>query len=190
MGKSDSSYKLATERETWRIANDCLSAGDEPTALAVTERTFQTVNAAIIAGVSGDEKISFYGLPQGANSVRITAVGITNDGTYTVDIYSGVLDSTVDNAKKRSRDCNLTFVCTLAFIIGQQTAVLPDDSTGYEMAQSVGVTTGDWTGTIISEGTVDSDRTCEVRFDEFGDDVLVIVPTTCSANSMLLIKGY
>lgn len=187
--------KLVTHQEIWRVAETCTSADAIPTALAVGERTFQTVLAAIAAQVNrstGDGEIEWYIIPKMWNSVRFTAIGIANDGTYTVDIFSGTLGGGIkesDNlpqANAKLDDCNLTHIGTLAFIIGLQVST----TSGYEMAQSVTVTTKDATTSWTSAGTVDADDTAEAAIDLQGADVLVFVPTACSADSKLLIKGY
>ena len=192
LGAAATDTQLTTSQAKWVVAESCTSADAEATALAVGERTFQTILAAIRAasvGV-GDGEIQFYTIPNSTNSIRVTAIGITNDGTYTVDIHAGTLGVDVDTAIRDGTDCNMTKIGTLAFIIGQQTAVDPDKDTGYEMAQSVTVTSLENLKTWVPTGTVDSDRTCEAALDVVGADVLVIVPTTCSADSKLLIKGF
>ncbi len=182
----DTDIRLVTIRDVWKVANNCVSAGDEPTALGVDERTFQTIDAAITAAQNGDEKITFYDVPDGANSVMFTAIGITNDDDYSVDIYSGTLGTTVSKARGDSIDCDMTHIGTLAFIFGLQES----STSGSLMAQSVTATSKDSTATLISKGTVDSDRTCEASIDLQGADVLVIVPTICDSDSKLLAKGF
>jgi hypothetical protein len=185
-------YRLSSHQESWKVLETCTSAGDEPDALGVAERTFQTVADIILAASSGDDEIEYYIVPPTWNNIRLTAIGITDDGTYTVDIHAGTLpgnitnDMTVTEVGARLEDCNLTKIGTLAFIIGQQAST----TSTYEMAQSVTVTTLDATTSWTSAGTVDGDRTAEATIDLQGANVLVIVPTTCSANSKLLGKGY
>jgi hypothetical protein len=181
-----STTRLQTARGIWEVGQTCLSAGDEPTALAVGERTFKTITAAIAADVSGDGKISFFYPDAWANGLRFTAIGITNDGTYTVMLYAGTLGGRPGDGSPALDDCNFSYLGSLAFIIGQQAS----STSGYEMAQSVTVTDGDTAAAWTDEGTVDSDRTCEARIDILGADVIVIVPTVCTANSQLLIKGF
>ncbi len=178
--------RLQTTRNIWTTANNCVSAGDEPTALAVDERTFRTIDVARIADSSGDGKITFFDIPASANGLRFTSSGITNDGTYTVNIRAGTLGKTVAEARADGTDSNTTLIGTLAFIIGQQVSTDSD----FEMAQSVIVTVGDATIIWKFSGVVDSDRTCEARIDMQGADFIVIIPTTCSANSKLLVKGF
>ena len=180
-------HVLATAQKNWQVAETCTSAGTEPTALAAGERTFKLIRAAIVAASSGDDEIEFVDVPSWANSAKFTAIGITNDGTYTVNIRAGTLEvGTAKAITDGTQDSNTVLLGTLAFIIGQQTSTTTD----YEMAQSVTVTDGDTGSAWTSSGTVDSDRTCEASIDLEGADFLVIVPTTCSADSKLLVKFF
>ena len=179
-------HSLVTARKVWGIANFCTSSGTEPSALATDTRTFQTINTAIDAAASGNDEIEFYSIPPWANALKITAIGLTDDGTYTVDIHAGTLGKTAVNAIADGTDCHMTYVGTLAFTIGQQ--VFTDAS--FTMATVVTATQGDWTKNWGTAGTSGSDRTTETSIDITGADVLAIVPTTCSADSKLLIKGY
>jgi hypothetical protein len=169
---------LFTSRLAWEVAETCTSSGDEPTALAVGERTHQTILAAIAAGANGDGEIEIYKVPDGANGMIFTAIGITDNGTYTVDIHASTLGGDTNGFYQH--------IGTLAFIIGLQTS----DTATYEMAQSVTVTEIDSSMPWTYSGTADSDRTCEARIDLEGADRLVIVPTTCSADAKLLVKGF
>ncbi len=189
------SAKLVTAHITWQVAEACTSADAEATALAVGERTFQTVLDIIIAAgdrTTGDGEIEYFIVPDDWNQVKFTAIGITNDGTYTVDVYSGSLGigpkntDSLPKAAARNDDTNLTHIGELAFIIGQQVST----TSGYEMAQSVTATAKDSSASWSTAGTVDSDRTCEARIDLLGDNLLVFVPKTCSANSKLLVDAY
>ncbi len=187
-------YQLVTSQDVWVVAESCTSADDETTALAVDERTFQTVLAIIVAEGDRTDKngeIEWYIVPSEWNSIRFTAIGITEDGTYTVDIFSGSLgpgirsSDTLTQANTKSDDCNLTHIGTLAFVIGTQVST----TSGYELADAVTVTTKDATASWTSVSNA-ADDTAEAFIDLQGADVLVFVPTTCSADSKLLIKGY
>ncbi len=186
--------KLVTHREVWRVGETCTSAGAEATALAVNERTFQTVLAVIAAATdrsTADGEIEWFIVPNGWNSARFTAIGITDNGTYTVDVFSGTLGGGIkvtDNlaqANAKLDDCNLTHIGTLAFVIGTQVST----ASTYELADAVTVTTKDATTSWTSASNA-ADDTAEAKIDLQGADVLIFVPTTCSADSKLLIKGY
>ena len=106
---------LHTIQTKWQIADTTTSAGDEPTALAVTERTKLLVDAAITAAASGDDEISIFTLPSEWNSIRLRAVGITDSGTRTDQIYFGTLGGNLD--------CELTHAGQLAWVIGTQQSI-------------------------------------------------------------------
>ncbi len=177
---------LVTARRVWVVAETSTSAGTEPSPLGINQRTFQAVQASITAAANGDDEIEFYSIPSWANGLRFTAIGITNDGTYAVEIYAGTLETTAKKAIADGTDCNLTNIGLLSFIIGQQRST----TVTYEMAQSVTKTARDWSVAWGTAGTVDSDRTCEATIDMMGADVLCIVAATCTADAKLLIKGY
>jgi hypothetical protein len=183
---------VQTARPTWVAIDTTLSAGDEPTDLAVTERTYQTVKAAQIADVGGDGKIAIYDVPRGWNAIRLRAQGITDNGTYTVQIYAGTLGDgkrDADHTAASTFDCELAYIGQFAWVIGTQGAV----TATYEMADAVTVTESDWTVDMTAAGLVRSpggERVAEVRFDLLGADLIVIVPTVVSADSKLLARGF
>ena len=83
-------------------------------------------------------------------------------------------------------DTNLTNLGELAFVIGTQVST----TSTYEMADAVTVTAKDSADSWVSAGAGGTNRTAEATIDLHGSNVLVIVPTTCSADSRLLIKGH
>ena len=185
---------VTTFQNQWVVIESCTSADDETTALDVDERTFQTVLAAIVAEGDRTDKngeIEWYIVPPTWNNIRFTAMGITDNGTYTVDVFAGTLPpgvyntDTLTEANAKTQDCNLTHIGTLAFVIGKQVST----TSTYELADAVTVTTKDATKSWTSASNAAED-TAEAVIDLQGANVLVIVPTTCSANSKLLIKGY
>ncbi len=132
--------ELATPNFPWVAGATWLAAGDEATALAVTERTFKIINTAIAADASGDGKITIYTLPYGTNAIRIRAIGLAPNESVVVDILSGTFDGNTD-------DCAMVLRGTLTFVIGLQKAVPAD----YEIADTVSLTaasdaasTSDW----------------------------------------------
>ena len=52
--------QLHTIKNQWVILDSTTSTGSEPSDLAVTERTYQLVKAAIAAAASGDDEISIF----------------------------------------------------------------------------------------------------------------------------------
>ncbi len=181
-----------TERAVWVAIDDTSSAGDEPTDLAVTERTYQTVKTAQIADVSGDGEIAIFDIPRGWNAIRLRAQGITDNGTYTVQIYLGTLgdgNRDIDFVSGTSTfDCELAYYGEFAFVVGTQTAV----TATFEMADTLVLTQTGSTYPSPANGVQSpaSDRVAETRFDLLGADVIVIVPTVASADSKLLARGY
>lgn len=179
---------LHTLNAEWEAIATTVSAGDEPTDLAVTERTYQTVKAAQIAATGGDEKISIFDIPSGWNGMRLRAEGITDNGTYTNQVYFGTLgdgNRDVDYTSDSAFDCELSYAGQLAWVVGTQASI----TSGYEMADAVTVTAGEWTKDWTSKSP-GSERVAEARIDLIGADLIVIVPTAASADSKLLAKGF
>ena len=169
----------------WVVVDTTSSTGDEPTDLAVGERTYQTVKTAIATAASGDDEISILDIPRNWNGIRLRAQGITDNGTYTVQLYAGTLGDGYRDADSTTEDCELAYVGQFAWVIGTQGAV----TATYEMADAVTVTASDWTATITT-ASPGSERVAEARFDLLGADVIVAVATVASADSKLLAKGY
>lgn len=171
---------LLSSQVAWNTIDATTAAGTEPQDLAVTERTYLTVVAAIAAASSGDgdEEISYARLPPTWNALRFRAIGVTADGTATYQIYLGTLAG--------GTDCELAKAGQLAFVIGTQASI----TSTYELADAVTVTAYDWAKSWGSAGTADSERTAEAAIDIMGADLIVVVPTTASADCKLLVKGY
>ncbi len=178
--------ELTTPNFTWDTTASFLSAGTEATALAVGERTFKTVTAAIKAAApaSGDEEIVIYNIPYGTNVMRFRAIGLTNDGTVQVDVHTGTYDGDTE-------DCELALRGTLTFTMGTQASV----TASYEMARAVVLTgasdassTSAWA--IATAGEAES--IAEAMLDLQGDDILVLVPIEggLTANAKILTKPY
>ena len=177
---------LVTAQKGWQVAGEN-STGVAVTALAADERTFKLIQAAVVAGAGNDEDIDFYDVPLWANGARFTAIGITNDGDYVVEILVGSMEVNVSSAiSDGTQNSNTAILGTLAFIIGQQASTL----TGYEMAQSVIATKGDVAAVWTKGGTINSDRTCEAYIDLHGATFLVISGTTVDADSKLFVKFF
>ena len=253
---------LHSIQSSWDIADTTTSAGDEPTALSVTERTKLLVDAAITAAVSGDAEISLYTLPSKWNAIRLRGIGITDGGTRTDQIYFGSLGG--------NDDCELTHAGQLAWVMGTQqtiydqiaftsggtyepkpgntvtgntsgeTAVVVDvllasgawadgdaagtityrsasgtftstetvkivnkygvtqanvlthaasDLVDFELADTVTVTAKAWGSSWTATSPAD-DTNAEAEIDIKGADYMVILTSTCNADSKLLIKGY
>lgn len=103
---------LHSIQSEWEIADTTTSAGDEPNALSTTERTKLLVDA---ASEGGDAEISIFTLPSKWNSIRLRAIGITDGGTRTDQIYFGSLGG--------RKDCELTYAGQLAWVIGPQQSI-------------------------------------------------------------------
>ena len=170
-----------TAQDAWITIDTTASAGDEPNDLAVTERTYATVSA---AAEGGDDKISIYGdsyaeieVLSSYNAVRFRCIGITGDGTATYQIYFGTLD--------QGTDCVLAKAGQLAWVVGTQASL----TATYELADAVTATAGDWVK-AWGTATPGSNQVAEASIDLMGADLIVVVPTTVSANCKLLMKGY
>jgi hypothetical protein len=174
-----------TVRSEWVVIDTTSSTGDEPTDLAVTERTYQAVKTAIGTGASGDDEISIFDIPRGWNAIRLRAQGITDDGTYTVQIYLGTLGDGNRDIDSTTANCELAYAGQLAWVVGTQGAV----TATYEMADAVVITASDWTKDWTSSSP-GAERVAEAFIDLMGADVIVIVPTVASADSKLLARGF
>lgn len=106
---------LHTMQNAWLIADETTSTGDEPTALSVTERTKKIVDTLIIAASSGDDEISVLAIPAKWNGIRFRAIGITDAGTITHQIYLGTLGGALD--------CELAHAGQLAWTLGTQQTI-------------------------------------------------------------------
>lgn len=109
---------LHTMQTGWFVVDETTSTGDEPTALAVGERTKLLVEAAITAAASGDGEISTFVIPASWNGVRFRSVGITDNDTQTYQVYLGTTGSTASNA-----DCELAYVGQLVWTTGTQVSL-------------------------------------------------------------------
>jgi hypothetical protein len=106
---------LETTQAVWQIADSTTSAGTEPSALSVTERTKLLVDAAIAAGASGDDEISIVQIPPKWNALRFRNIGITDGGTVTHQIYLGTLSN--------GADCEVSHAGQLAWTLGTQQTI-------------------------------------------------------------------
>ena len=120
-----SGYVLMSSQIAWNVLNASVAAGDEPTDLAVDERTYTTVVAAIATAASGDGKISYARIPPTWNGVRFRCIGTTNNATVTYQIYAGTLGD--------GTDCEIAKVGQAAWTVGQQVST----TSTYEMADSL-----------------------------------------------------
>ncbi len=177
--------QVHTKRNTWVTVDTTSSTGTEPTDLAVTERTYQTVKTAITAAVSGDDEISVYDIPRSWNAIRLRAIGITNDGTATYQIYLGTLGDGNRDIDSTTADCELAYAGQLAFVIGTQVST----TNTYELADTVTVTSSDWPFSWTTKSPT-GNRVAETVIDLMGTDVLIAVPTTVSADCKLIAKGF
>lgn len=111
--------EMRTPQNKWQIIDATTSADNEVSDLAVTERTYTTIVAAIAAAASpsdGDGEISIFPIPDGWNGIRLRAIGITADGTATYQIYLGTL-------ALRGTDCEMVNAGQLAWVVGTQTSI-------------------------------------------------------------------
>jgi len=176
--------QLHTAHDTWIVIDTTTSAGDEPTDLAVTERTLTTVAAAVAAAVGGDDEISIYGdtgdeqsAMLSVNIARFRCIGITDDASVTYQIYLGTSNA--------GSNCELSKAGQLAFTIGQQAST----TSTYELADAITVTNGGWPKVFVSTNP-GSNGVAEAAIDLMGADLIVAVPTTAECDCQLLMKGY
>lgn len=183
-GKRVDPGQVHTINNAWVTIDTTSSTGDEPTDLAVTERTHLTVLAAVIAAVGGDDEISVYYVESNWNTLRLRCLGITNNGTATYQVYFGTLGKGGKNST--TIDCELSYAGQLAFTVGLQASTIAT----YEMADTL-VLTAD-TAWIKAWGSTSptGDRVAEAAVDLMGADLIVIVPTVASADCKLIGKGF
>jgi hypothetical protein len=112
-----------TERYRWVIADETTSTGTEPTDLAVTERTYQLVKAAIATASSGDDEISIFDIPRGWNVIKFKGIGITDGGDYVNQIYLGTLGDGNKDKDSTGADTELVYAGQLEWVIGTQSSI-------------------------------------------------------------------
>lgn len=167
-----------TAQVSWKVVETVTSAGTEPTDLAVTERTYTTILAAIAAAADGDDEIEIFSVPDGWNIMRFRCIGITENGTVTHQIYLGTLAS-------RGTNCEMVKAGQLAWVIGTQAST----TSTYEMADAVTVTPYCWPKPWVSSNP-GSNLVAEAAIDLMGADIVIVVTTAASCNAKLLGKGY
>ncbi|KKM80627.1 hypothetical protein LCGC14_1337940 [marine sediment metagenome] len=146
---------LHAMQSAWEIADSENSGDTQATALAVTERTKLLLDAAIAAASSGDDNISVLAIPSKWSRIRMRALGITNDGTRTDQIYLGSLGG--------RKDTELSHSGQLAWVIGTQQSIYDQiafTSGGTYEPQPGDVVTGNTSGeTAVVVSKVDSAST-------------------------------
>jgi len=175
---------LHSARVRWVVLDTTSSTGTEPSDLAVTERTYQTVKTAIDTAASGDDEISVFDVPRSWNTIRLRAIGITDGGTATYQIYAGTLGDGNRDTDSTTADCELAYIGQFAFTIGTQASVTTD----YELADTLVYTASDWTKTATVTSPT-GNRVAEGEIDLAGADVLIFVASTVTADCKLLGRG-
>ncbi len=172
--------ELATSTTGWATIAEFASASGVATDLAVDERTYATILAAIAADVGNDGQIVVYHLPYGANTVRFRNIGLAAAGDHVYQLYSSARHGASNSAfSKRG---------TLTFKTGSQASTV----SGFEFADVLAVTNtsaSSTSWTVANPGDA-TELVAEGIIDLQGDDTLVIVPTTLDDNSKLLGKYY
>ena len=180
-----------TASDSWVRTATFSATGAEPTALAVTERTYLTVNAAITANANGDGKIKIIYAPPGATAARFRFLGTTNNNANIYDVLTGCLARDPDDSTKLlNTDCEYSLRGTLTATTGTQASITTD----YEMADTLALTassdaasTSFWT--IASPGT-GTETVAEALLDVQGDNIIVLVPTTLACDGIVIVKFY
>jgi hypothetical protein len=103
---------LHTIQSGWAIAESENSADTQAAALGKSQRMKKRLDALIAANANEEAQISIMPIPAKWNAIRLRAIGITENGTVTHEIYFGTLGGGLD--------CDLTYAGQLAWIIGQQ----------------------------------------------------------------------
>lgn len=160
----------------WQVIDTTSVADTEPSDLAVTERTYVTVKAAIATAANGDDEITITRIPPTWNAVRFRCIGETEGGAITHQIYFGTLGN--------GADCELAKAGQLAWVIGTQAST----TTGYELADTVVVTAYCWNKSWGSQSPV-GNLVAEAIIDVLGADLIVVVTSATDDNCKLLAKG-
>lgn len=169
-------FSLKTNQVDW--ADKTFSVVDSNAIdLAVTERTWSTITAAIAADANNDGEIQYKRIPTEWNSIRFRCIGYSDNNSVTHQIYFGTLGG--------ETNCEFVNAGQLAWTIGTQASI----TSGYEFADAVTVTSYCWTKSW-SSSSPGSNLVAEASIDCAGADMLVVVPTTTDCNSFLLMKGY
>ena len=177
---------LMTNQLPWVVVETCTSDGNEPSDLAVTERTYLTVKAAIVAaggdtgtgvGSEGDAEIQIFPIPPWWNGGIFECIGISNNNSVTHQIYLGTLGD--------DSDCELVKVGQLAWTIGTQVSTVST----YELADTLTVTGYCWTSSWSSTSPT-GELVAMASLDFKGSDIMVIVTTTSACDSKLKVKGF
>lgn len=176
--------QVHTPRNTW-VVIDATDSGETVGNLGVTERTYQTVLAAIATGTNNDDEISIYDIPRSWNAARFRCIGKTDGGVITYQVWLGTLGDGNRHTDSTTADCELAYAGQLAFVIGQQASTTTD----YELADTVTVTASDWPATWTSK-TPTGNRVAEATIDLMGADVMVVLASAINCDAKLLGKGY
>ena len=169
---------LLSSQVPWNILDSTTDSGTEPTALAVTERTYLTVLAAVIAASSGDEEISVVHIPPSWNGIRFRCRSTTEGDDSDYQIYVGTLGG--------GTDCELVDLGELAFVTGTQASI----TSGSEMADECVITTSNCWEKAWSVANPSGDKVATASIDLLGADLVVIVGTTIDHNAELIGQGY
>lgn len=178
--------QLHTPRNRWVVLDTTSATSTEPSDLADTVRTYQTVVTAIAADSSGDGKISIYDVPRSWNKARFRCRGTTEEQNVIHYLYFGTLGSGNRHTDTTSVDCELTYAGKLDWTTGDQTSI---DTTYDEMADTLTVTAGDWSKAWVSQSPT-GDRVAEAAIDLIGADLIVIVTQTAGCDCQLIAKGF
>ena len=106
---------LETTQAVWQIVESETSASTQTDALSETERTKKLVDALIAANANEEAQISTFQIPPKWNATRFRAIGITDAGTVTHQIYFGTLGN--------GADCELSYAGQLAWTLGTQQTI-------------------------------------------------------------------
>jgi hypothetical protein len=183
---------LITNQNTWQVLDVTTDAGSEPNDLTAAAgyggyggRTYLAV---IGDANTGAAEVNAVIIPGTWNSARFRLVGAADAGTVTYQVYGGTLPmGSGGTVNTTTANCALAYYGQLAFTVGTQLS----DIAGYYFADQVTITTTNQDHpTTWSFNSTEDDRVAECRIDLLGDNLLVLVPTTCTTNCKLLGKGY
>ncbi len=132
----------------WVIVDEELSAGTEPDALGLDERSLARVKTAIATDSGDDGEITIFPVPANWNSVRFRSINITIDsGNVIYEVYLGSLGTPL--GKYETEDCDLVYVGQLDFTSGKQESMYQQitfTSGGTYIPQVGDVVTGNTSG--------------------------------------------
>jgi hypothetical protein len=174
-----------TARVRWVQIDTSTGSLTMPSDLSTIERTYQAAKTIQAANAGNDGEISFFDIPRSWNTIRLRAMGLTENVSYVTAIYFGTLGDGNRDIDSTSVDAELSLAGNITWTIGAASSTV----TGYRMADTVAVATDTWVKAWETD-SFGNNRVAEALINLTGADIMVVVPTTAASDSILIGKGY